>query len=41
MKDINGNILSNDFGMAGGVIHVPSNGYQLRVQDCGDIVFLK
>jgi hypothetical protein len=41
LDDENGNIIANDFGMAGGVIHIPSDAYQLQVKDCGDIVFLK
>lgn len=41
IDDANGNAVSNDFGMSGGVIHVPANEYQLKLERCGNITFLK
>jgi hypothetical protein len=35
-----GDILDNHFGMSGGTAYIPSGGFQVEFQDCGDWTFL-
>ncbi len=36
----NGDIIDNHWGMAGGVIHIPSSAFQVQLQNCGVWTYL-
>ena len=41
ISDIKGSIVSNYLGMGGGTIYIPSDAYQIEIQNCGNVTFVQ
>ena len=41
VMDSKGDIIDNYFGDIGSIMHIPANGYYVRIEDCGTWKFLK